>query len=199
MNKLREIWKDPVWSKVISAGIIFLIATIWAKFVNISFAEIYNSSTKFLNFNIPIYYFIIIIALYLLIRFVIKKSKKENPFLNEKVGNYTFGELCRILMDKKPTGRTTSMNLGNENAPDADYLTLFYNYYSYFNRGIKLEEDYDDRGFIYGILSPDFVGYGLLEKVETKNEKIDITEISYQISDNGKKFHSLLEKSNMFE
>lgn len=199
MKKIKEIWKDPVWSKVISAGIILLIATIWAKFLKISLNEIYEGSIIFLNFKLNIYYFLIILLIILVIRYALKKWRKKNPYLDEKVGNYTFGELCDILMEKKPTGRTTSMNWGNESPPDLDYLSLFYNYYSYFNRGIKLEDDYDDRGFIYGILCPDFVGYDLLEKIESKNERLNMTEISYQISDNGRKFHSILERSNMFK
>lgn len=199
MNKLKEIWKDPVWSKVISAGIILLIATIWAKFINISFNEIYNNSISFLNFTFPIYYSIVIIFIFLLIRFLVLKNRNKNPYANQIVGNYSFGELSEIMMNKKPKGRTTSMEWGNENTPNLDYLTLFYNYYSYFNRGITLDDDYNDRGFIYGILCPDLVGYGLLDKIETRNEKIDFTEISYQISQDGKIFHSLIEKSNIFE
>ena len=200
MNKIRKIWNDPVWSKVISAGIIFVIAALWAKFVNVSIIDIYNKSIDFLNFRFPIYYFLLIVLLLFFIKFIAKKfKKKQNPYLLEKIGNYTFGELMTILMNKKPRGRTVSMEWGKENTPDKDFLTLFYNYYSYFNRGVKLDDNYDDRGFIYGILCPELVGFELLDKIVTKNERLNIDEIHYQVSENGKKFHSLIEKSNMFE
>ena len=49
------IWKDPVWSKVISAGIILAIATLWAKYSNYSLSDIYRFGLSVLTFQIPVY------------------------------------------------------------------------------------------------------------------------------------------------
>ena len=52
-----------------------------------------------------------------------------------------------------------------------------------------------DGGYLYGILAPKLVGYGLLDKIETKNLQFDIMDIKYQTSEIGHKFYALIEKS----
>ena len=46
---LLSIWKDPVWSKMISAGILALIAVAWAKLSHKSWLDIYHSIVTFLS------------------------------------------------------------------------------------------------------------------------------------------------------
>lgn len=48
---------------------------------------------------------------------------------------------------------------------------------------------------MYGVLAPKLVGYGLLDKIETKNLEIDLMDTKYQTSEIGHKFYALLEKS----
>ena len=61
-EKIKEYWKDPVWSKVIAAGIIFVIGTLltslYAIFQNIfskiSFADTFKSIRDFLGTDITL-------------------------------------------------------------------------------------------------------------------------------------------------
>ena len=70
LNKIWEailkIWKDPVWSKVISAGIILLIATIWTKYSNYSGQDVYNFFILLLTYKLPVFVFLSVIGLYFL-------------------------------------------------------------------------------------------------------------------------------------
>ncbi len=72
LNKIWEailkIWKDPVWSKVISAGIILLIATIWTKYSNYSSQQVYDFFILILTYKLPIFVFLSMIGLYFLIK-----------------------------------------------------------------------------------------------------------------------------------
>jgi hypothetical protein len=87
----------------------------------------------------------------------------------------------------------------NQNPTELNYLTLFHNNYSRFIQGIYAEDDFNDNAFLYRVLCVDFVGYGLLEKVIDKDLQTNKINISYQISDNGQKFYSLLEKAEIYK
>ncbi len=81
---IQENWKDPVWSKVISAGIIavisFILASIYALIKNIfskvPFTESFNSLTIFFNkdIEIKIWLLILLLVFYLIL---ITNSAKE--------------------------------------------------------------------------------------------------------------------------
>jgi hypothetical protein len=200
LNKIWEailkIWKDPVWSKVISAGIILLIATIWTKYSNYSSQQVYDFLILILTYKLPIFVFLSIIGLYFLTKLLVRLFKKKNdPIWDEQVGNYKFKELYQILSNQNYPVGTVGMGWSGQKPPEDDLLTMFHNFITYFNRGLKLDDNIDDGGYLYGVLAPKLVGYGLLDKIETKNLQIDFIDIKYQTSEVGKKFYALLEKS----
>lgn len=193
---ILKIWKDPVWSKVISAGIILLIATIWTKYSNYSSQQVYDFFILLLTYKLPIYVFLSIIGLYFLIKLLIRLFKKKiDPIWDEQVGNYKFKELYHILSNQNFPVGTVGMNWSGQKPPEDDLLTMFLTFITFFNRGLKLEDNLDDGGYLYGVLAPKLVGYGLLDKIETKNLQIDVMDINYQTSEVGHKFYALLEKS----
>ena len=195
-NLVLKTWKDPVWSKVISAGIILLIATLWAKYSNYSAKQIYNFIISFLTYKLPIFVFLSLISLYFLTKLVIRLFKKKtDPIWDEQVGNYTFKELYQILSSQNLPVSTIGMGWAGRKPPEDDLLTLFHINSIFFNRGLKLDNDFGDGGYLYGVLAPKLVGYGLIDKIETKNLKIDVMDVKYQTSEMGHKFFALLEKS----
>jgi hypothetical protein len=106
----KIVWKDPVWSKVISVGILALIALLWAWYQKKTPKEMYDLVISFLNFPIPLYLILSTIGLLFLIRLLVKFFKtKEDPLYSEPVGNYTFKELCQVLQKEKIEGQTVIM------------------------------------------------------------------------------------------
>ncbi len=193
---LLKIWKDPVWSKVISAGIILVIATIWAKYSNYSGQEVYDFFILVLTYKLPIFVFLSIIGLYFLTKLLIRLLKiKNDPIWDEQVGNYKFKELYQILLNQNLPVGTAGMRWSGRKPPEDNLLTMFHTYITFFNRGLNLSDKLDDGGYLYGVLAPRLVGYGLIDKIETKNLQIDVMDIKYQTSEVGHKFYALLEKS----
>lgn len=82
----EKIWKDPVWSKVISAGILAVISLvfIWIKSLweNISFEE---SFYLIIEFKVKLIYVIaIMVSLLMIYYLVIKARKKEERFYTKR-------------------------------------------------------------------------------------------------------------------
>lgn len=79
IEKIKKYWPDPVWSKVIAAGIIFVLGTIFTTFYTIfiilyekiSLFEVLNTVLKFLKqqINFPIWILIISITLFIVFTF----------------------------------------------------------------------------------------------------------------------------------
>jgi hypothetical protein len=200
LNKIWEaflkIWKDPVWSKVISAGIILLIATIWTKYSNYTGQDVYNFFILLLTYKLPVFVFLSVIGLYFLTKLLIRLfKKKSDPIWDEQVGNYKFKELYQILSSQNYPVETVGMSWSGRKAPEDDLLTMFHTYITFFNRGLNLDDNLEDGGYLYGVLAPKLVGYGLLDKIESKNLQIEVIDIKYQTSEVGHKFYALLEKS----
>ncbi len=195
-DTILKIWKDPVWSKVISAGIILLIATLWTKYSNYSSQQVYDFFICLLTYKLPIFVFLSIIGLYFLTKLIIRLFKKKtDPIWDEQVGNYKFKELYQILQNQNYPIGTNGMNWSGQKPPEDDLLTMFHTFITFFNRGLNLDDNLEDGGYLYGILAPKLVGYGLVDKIETKNLQIDVMDIKYQTSEVGHKFFALLEKS----
>ena len=87
------------------------------------------------------------------------------------------------------------MDQSGQKPPEDDLLTMFHNFITFFNRGVDLDDNLEDGGYLYGVLAPKLLGYGLLNKIETKNLQIDVMDIKYKTSEVGHKFYALLEKS----
>lgn len=195
LEAILKIWKDPVWSKVISAAFIFIFATIWAKYNHYSFKDIYIFTVKLFAFELPVYFFASLVGLFFLIKFSIKFFRRnKDPIWDEQIGNYTFRELYSILQSQNLPVGTRGMSWSGQKPPNDDLLTLFRLYSPLLNKGITLEDRLDDGGYLYGVLSPKLVGYGIVEKIETKNLRIDVMDTKYQTSELGHKFFSLIEK-----
>ena len=192
---IKSIWKDSVWSKLISTGLILLIATIWTKYSKYSISDIYNFFIDGLTYKTPIFVFLSLVGLYFLVKLLIKLfKKKSDPIWDEQVGNYTFKELYNILSNQNYEVGTVGMGYSGRRPPKEDLLTLFHTYSPILNRGINLDDNLEDGGYLYGILAPKLVGYGLVNKIETKNLQIDVMDIKYETSETGHKFFALLEK-----
>ena len=195
-SKILIIWKDPVWSKVIAAGLIFIIAFIWARFSKYSITDIWNYAVKLLSFRLPIYFILSIVGLAYIIIFFIKFFKRKDYIGNEPMGNFTFKQLYLILQNQNLQVGTLSMNFSGTPPPQENLLILFQLYISYMNTGVTIESHIGDGGYLYAILCPKLISYGLVDKIEIKNSELNIIEIKYQTSELGKKFYSFIEKAN---
>lgn len=193
---IKSIWKDPVWSKLISTGLILLIATIWTSYSNYSVKDIYDFIIRGLTYKTPVYVFLSLIGAYFVIKLIIKLFKKKtDPIWDEQVGNYKFKELYDILANQNYPVGTVGMRYSGRKPPQEDLLTLFHTYLPILNKGIDLGSDLDDGGYLYGVLAPRLVGYGLEKKLESKNLKVNVMDIKYETSEVGQKFFALLEKT----
>ncbi|RXR35325.1 hypothetical protein EQG68_00065 [Flavobacterium piscinae] len=118
---LLSIWKDPVWSKVISVAIIAIVGGIytaynWGRAKNF-LKEQYNN---FINLNVPLYYIILFILILGLFIWVLSKlnitkvKTKKDHFIGDDY-RYTFGDvniLCRYSVGvSNYTGKPFIFNL----------------------------------------------------------------------------------------
>lgn len=77
MKKLKEIWKDPVWSKVISAGIISLLILIYNAIDVLATGKDFKTSViTFWNFKVSLWIIAIAIIILGIIFTIVKKIKK---------------------------------------------------------------------------------------------------------------------------
>lgn len=196
-EKIVLIWKDPVWSKVIASAIIFIFATIWAKYNKYDLEDIYGFFMKFLSFRFPVYFYLSLIAFVFLIRFIIYiLKKKRDPIWDEQIGNYTFKELYEILENQTLAARTQGMIWSGKESPNESLLTLFYFYSLFLNQGVTVDDNIEDGGYLYGVLSPKLLSYGLVDQLQWRTTENAIIDYKYQTSVLGHKFYSLLERLN---
>lgn len=86
MELLKKIWKDPVWSKVISAAILATFAVIWTiidlESLIIILRAIWNVIIAFFSIQLPLWIFIVFLVLVTLSILVFRKwTNKKKPFL----------------------------------------------------------------------------------------------------------------------
>lgn len=191
---LKDVWKDPVWSKVISVGIIGLIAFVWAWYEKKSPKEIYQLLLTILNFPIPLYFLLSIAGVFFLVRRSIKYfKKKSDPLYDEQVGNYTFKELCQVLQKEKIEMQTILMEWNRQKPIDANLLSQFIAFAPTLNQGVTFEFPHDDSGYTYALFCPKMMTYGLVDKLPAKHHS-DIDMEVYQLSELGKRFLALWDK-----
>jgi len=83
-NKILKIWKDPVWSKVIAAGIIAI--TVWVSGIYSTLFDWFLNVALHLWSNLLLYLFILsVVIILLLFRKLIKTKKSLHPI---KVSGY---------------------------------------------------------------------------------------------------------------
>ena len=80
-------------------------------------------------------------------------------------------------------------------APTDDLLMLFRMYYTYLNKGIDFDDNIQDGGYLYSVLAPKLVGYGLVEAYDKPLRDLpDQKKVAYKTSELGHRFHASLEK-----
>ncbi len=191
-----KIWKDPVWSKVISGIILVGVPILWAKITHHSWEEIYGYIITILTFNFPLYAYLSAVALFFIVRFSIQWFKrKRDPFWDEQIGNYTFKELYNILLTETLPVRTQGMEWFGRDAPNDSLLFTFQVYYSTLNTGFGPDDDIQDGGYLYGVFAPRMVGFGLVDEYQKPYFDLpDKTGTAFKTSALGHKFHASLDK-----
>lgn len=193
---ILKTWKDPVWSKVIASAIIFLIATIWTKYSGHSFSDIIDFLMMVLTAPFPLYMALSIISLFFIIKYSIRFFKsRTHPIWDEQVGNYKFKELYAVLQRQNYPVQTMGMQYSGQAAPDGNLLAVFMAYAPVINMGVTLDRPHNDGGYLYGVLCPKLISYGLVRKTVIEEEGLGAIErVRYDMSELGHKFHSLMEK-----
>jgi hypothetical protein len=121
---IKKIWNDPVWSKVISVGILGLISLGYIKFVSvtekISFKE---SLQQLFELKIPLVYVLVAIVLFLILKrlFRKKKTSNTNSYTNKQDQLRTFNKII-----DPPTGIQFKWEVWFDgNTPFISKLTAF--------------------------------------------------------------------------
>lgn len=84
MDKIRKIWKDPVWSKVIATTIISLVAVIYSYILSKIKNESFESSLiALLTYKIQLWFILFIAIIGLSVNLILKKSKKKFVYDDE--------------------------------------------------------------------------------------------------------------------
>lgn len=196
---LNKLWYDPIWSKVIYAGIIAIIGLIGSFFVTIfkeiSFKDVvYNT----LTFDIPLWAVLVILFSSLLVYGIIykirkrKKSKSGVFDVEIQIGHFSFRELYNALLTNKVDTPFNLMRPGMD--ANIDLLTLLILYQRQLNLGANWQHD----TFTYYTLAPMLMSYGLTEKYPTTDTDDSVGMDMIQLSENGIKFLSYLEKYRVY-
>jgi hypothetical protein len=149
---------------------------------------------KFLSFEIPIYFIISVLGILHILILLNRLFKKKPDIGMEPMGNFTFKELYQILQKQNLPVGTVGMGYSGIQPPAENLLTLFQLYVPILNAGVTLEYISQDGGYLFGVLCPKLIGYGLVDKIETENKELHLTEVKYETSELGKKFYSFVEK-----
>jgi hypothetical protein len=83
---VKKIWTDPVWSKVISVGIIGLLTLGYTKFVSVTEKVTYREAfNKILEIKIEVIYVVLALVAYWVLKFAYRKLiKKEKAYYSSK-------------------------------------------------------------------------------------------------------------------
>lgn len=185
----EEKWKDPVWSKVISAAIISMcglfgsaILLLWKAIDPKAFKSFMNSLLGY-TLTFPLWVLLVgiagILALLLIGRRTTPFSRKvriklqeRNPVWDERVGKYSFEELYNLLASQRLRVQTNNMRLSGVPAPDETLLEQFLAFYDAFRKGIPYGEkmilrfmgevEMNDGGYVPEVLAPKLMEYELL-------------------------------------
>jgi hypothetical protein len=89
------------------------------------------------------------------------------------------------------------MSCSGQKPPQENVLTRFDMFSPFLNKGVDFESRMDDAGYLYGVLCPHLLKYGLVTKEDRYDEGTRLTLSKYQTSQDGYKFLALLEKYNL--
>ncbi|WP_254561407.1 hypothetical protein [Dyadobacter diqingensis] len=196
-----KIWKDQVGAGIIVFAISALLTGLWNKIDEKSFTVFKNHIITFFKQEIPIWGTLLFglvawISVLLYRRRKNKNALKKDPIWNEQIGNFTVKELYLVLSKQNLPFKTNGMMWSHEEPPTDNLIILLSRYEIFLNAGVNNLDNIEDGGYIYGILAPKLLSYGLVDR-STEKDKYDIEKITYQMSDLGRKFISCLERLDM--
>ncbi len=195
---LRKIWNDPVISSVIASAIVLLSPSIWALVKRHSISLLYKN---LLMVKIPLYCVILaILGIFLMKRLIMPLlTVKKDSIWDEQIGNYKFKELYTILKRQTLPVQTTGMQWANRQAPTDDLLHQFCTNKIFLNKGVTMDSPLEDGGYIWSVFCPKMMDYGLVSKTDYIDERTKYSMIKYQITEDGNKFYSLVEKIMLYD
>lgn len=165
-NKVKEWLGNFTTGTIVgAAGTILasVLTVLWEKISPGTFEEFVNGFLKpIVTYQVPIWYAFAFIACwyfgdFLVRRYKPKKKVETDDVWKKNIGNFTFGDLCDIMMEKfispsKVVGSTT------ENA-----LVIFYHYAGELIKGIG-PTTINDGGFAYEELAPYLAMHQLVDR-----------------------------------
>ena len=194
----QKIWNDSVLSNVISPGILGLLAFLWT-FVTSLVKDISIRDVLYetLIFKIELYKFLILIAVVSLSLLIIAKiRRKKNRYIGkfdteQRVGEFSFRELYNALLTHEVT---LPISLQSTSLTKDNLLIQFILFQRQLNVGVSWNEHGDQGVYMYYVLAPTLMSYGLIEKSPAKGTKDPLSQDLLQTSLTGYKFHALLER-----
>lgn len=198
-NRIYEMWKDPVLSKLIANWIWYIIPVIATiVFTYFKKNEIICLVEKIFNLEIKLYLLLVIgvislLARYFYFKYFQKQKKQKDYFLGKYIGNYKFGNLNNVLLTSYitlPQNLQITLNIR-----ELDLLTCFRMFIANFNTGVSWNDSFSNGDFLHYNLGPRLMSYGLCEKIPSldNNTEGNINTYDIQTSENGYKFFALLE------
>lgn len=143
MKKLSKYWNDAVWSKVIAAGILFILGQIgvfiWGKVNNINFLDTYKSIISFLksDCSIPCWIVILILLTLSVLFWKVFKRKKNNKIVpSEKYQEKESEEKKNVTKEANETLENPKPIVINE-APTVFFHQRFCDAFPGFDRGYQ--------------------------------------------------------------
>lgn len=202
-SKIKLIWTDPVWSKVISAVVLVFIGLIYSFFQTVlKEVNFFKALNDILNYKIEfwkifIITFIVLIVWPLFQRIRKKKNIKLGTFnTEEKIGNFVFRELHNALLTHKLN--LPKSLVSDELGAKMDISTLFILFQRQLNIGVNWDQLGDQGMFAFYDLGPILMSYGLTEKASEKNKTDTLGLDIIQTSELGMKYLSHVEKWRVF-
>ncbi len=100
MGMLKKIWKDPVWSKVISVGVLTLLGWLGDKlsdgWVLSALKTVWRWIKLVMVYEVAIYWVIILIIVLIIVSFIMTNKSKPKPlfkyenYKKDKIGDYKY-------------------------------------------------------------------------------------------------------------
>jgi len=200
---IQRLWTDPVLSQIFSVAILALLTILYSffrtVFKDISFKQ---SLLDTLYYPLELYKVFILLVIVVVAYFIYYKwrQKRKNHIgrfdVEQKVGEFSFRELYNALLTHKvnlPISLTSP-----QTDPKGDLLTLFMLFQRQLNVGIEWNHGGDQGIFMYHILGPTLMTYGLTEKARTKNKADSLKLDIIQTSPTGYKFYAMLERWRVY-
>ena len=204
VDSFKKIWNDPVFSRVIAAGILLLLPLFTAVILKfIQNETFWNSLKSIMNLKLTLWTVLLGILLIVILLIVFKrlrnwllKPKYYFPY-TAQIGSFSFYELYNCLASTKfKLIPELSMHTGLQ---EIDLLRLFIFYSPMLNKGVDWDFPGSQGTYVYYKLGPKLMSYGICEKVKSlKRINKDNMNHTIQTSEVGYKFLAYVEKYKFF-